>query len=65
MKIKTILKCLAWIAAMLLVAVAIVYGFWLILIFMLFSYTFYMWLAIVGELILFAVYFWLVRLAEC
>ena len=46
---KTILKCLLWSAALLAVAVAMVYGFWLVLIFMLFDYTLYMWLVIAGE----------------
>ena len=49
---KTILKCLLWSAALLAVAVAMVYGFWLVLIFMLFDYTLYMWLVIAGEAVL-------------
>ena len=62
---KTILKCLLWSAALLAVAIAMVYGFWLILIFMLFDYTLYMWLAIAGEVILAVVWWWIVSLAEC
>lgn len=62
---KTILKCLAWSAALLLIALAMVYGFWLILIFMLFEYTLFMWLAIAGEVILAVVWWWIVGLAEC
>ena len=65
MKIKTILKCLAWSVALLAVAVAMVYGFWLILIFMLFDYTLLMWLVIAGEAVLAVVWWWIVGLAEC
>ena len=62
---KTILLCLAWIAIMLVLSLAIVYGFWLILIFMLFSYTLYMWLSIAGVVLLVAAWIWLIRVAEC
>lgn len=62
---KTIIKCLVWSAVLLAVAVAMVYGFWLILIFMLFEYTVYMWLAIAGEVILAVLWWWIVSLAEC
>ena len=62
---KTILKCLLWSAVLLAVAVAMVYGFWLILIFMLFDYTLYMWLAIAGEVVLAVAWWWIVSLAEC
>ena len=64
-KMKTILICLAWIAAMLVLSLAIAYGFWLILIFMLFGYTLYMWLSVAGVVLLMAAWIWLVRIAEC
>ncbi len=62
---KTILKCLAWVVILLAISLAIVYGMWLILIFMLFDETLYMSLAIGGEVVLAAVWWWIVGLAEC
>ena len=62
---KTILKCLAWIAVLLAISLAIVYGVWLILIFMLFGESLWMWLTIAGELFLIAAWWWIVGLAEC
>jgi len=64
-KMKTILKCLAWVVILLAISLAIVYGMWLILIFMLFDETLYMSLAIGGEVVLAAVWWWIVGLAEC
>lgn len=65
MKIKTILKCLAWVAAMLLISLAIVYGFWLILIFWLFQETALLTASIAGVVFLVGCWIYLVRLAEC
>ena len=62
--ILTIIKYLVWIAAVVLIALVIVYGFYLILIFMLFGHTFFMWLAIAGEVLLWIVYWLLLRIAE-
>lgn len=62
---KTLAKIIIWTVALMAVSVAVLYGFWLILIFMLFDETLYMWLSIAGELVLFSLYFWLVRLASC
>jgi hypothetical protein len=36
---KTILKCIAWLVIMLAISLAMVYGFWLMLIFFLFGET--------------------------
>ena len=65
MKIKTILKCTAWAVALIVLSLAIVYGFWLMLIFWLFSETAWLLLTIGGELVMIAVWILLVRLAEC
>lgn len=62
---KTILKCLAWIVILLAISLAMVYGCWLILIFMLFGETLFMWLTIAGEVFLVIVWWWIVGLAEC
>ena len=62
---KTILKCLAWIVILLAISLAMVYGCWLILIFMLFEETLFMWLTIAGEVFLVIVWWWIVGLAEC
>jgi hypothetical protein len=62
---KTILKCLAWIVILLAISLAIVYGCWLILIFMLFGETLQMSLTIAGEIFLIAAWWWIVGLAEC
>ena len=62
---KTILKCLAWSVALLALSLAIMYGFWLILIFMLFGETTMLWLSIVGEVVLMAGWIYLIRIAEC
>jgi len=62
---KTIIKCIVWSVLLLAIALAMVYGFWLILIFMLFEYTVLMWLAIAGEVFLAVVWWWIVGLAEC
>ena len=62
---KTIIKCIAWAIIMMALALASVYGLYLILIFWLFDETLYMALAIAAELAIFCAYFWMVRLAEC
>ena len=62
---KTILKCIAWTVAILAVSLAIMYGFWLILIFWLFGETVWLWLTVAGELAVMAFWIWLVRIAEC
>ena len=59
----TILKWLVWTAAMVMVALAIVYGFYLILIFMLFNSSL-VWLAAAGEVVMFGIYFWLCGVAD-
>ena len=64
-KMKTVLKCLAWSVALLALSLAIVYGFWLILIFWLFGETLYLSLTIVGMLVLMALWILIVRMAEC
>lgn len=61
---KTIIKCLVWSAMLLAIALAMVYGFWLILIFMLFDEKLYMALTIAGEFLIFCAYFWMIRAAE-
>lgn len=60
----TILKWLVWTAAMVMVALAIVYGIYLFLVFMLFNETLYMWLTAAAELVLFGIYFWLCGVAD-
>lgn len=62
---KTILKCIAWTVAILAVSLAIMYGFWLILIFWLFGETAMLWLSAGGEVLLMAGWIYLVRIAEC
>ncbi len=62
---KTILKCLVWAVLLLAIALAMVYGVWLTLIFMLFGETLFMWLTIAGEVILAAAWWYIVSLAEC
>jgi hypothetical protein len=62
---KTILKCLAWLVIVLAISLAMVYGFWLILIFWLFGETLFLSLTIAGELALLAIWIVLVRIAEC
>lgn len=62
---KTILKCIVWAVLLLAIALAMVYGCWLTLIFMLFGETLFMWLTIAGEIILAAAWWYIVGLAEC
>lgn len=62
---KTAIKCIAWLVAMLAVSLAIVYGMWLVLIFWLFGEIFFMALTIGGQLLLIAFWILLVRIAEC
>lgn len=62
---KTAIKILVWSLALMAVSIGILYGFYLILIFMLFEETLHMWLAGVGTLFLFSVYWWLIRMASC
>lgn len=62
---KTAIKILLWTIALMGISAAILYGFWLILIFMLFEQNLYMCLAIAGELLLFSLYWWLIRIASC
>lgn len=57
----TIIKCLIWIAAFAAVSLAIMYGFWLILIFMLFQNVPMMWLSVAGELVLVITWWWMIR----
>ena len=62
--IYRITKWLVWTAAMIIVALAIVYGIYLFLIFMLFNETLYMWLTAAVEVVLFGIYFWLCGVAD-
>lgn len=62
---KTIIKCLAWVVALFAVALAMIYCFYLILIFWLFSYELQMGLSIAALVLLFAAYWKLVSMAEC
>lgn len=62
---KTIIKCLAWMAALFTVALAMVYAMYLILVFWLFGRDLYLGLAIAGLVVLFVAYWQLVRIAEC
>ncbi len=61
---KTAIKILLWTAALMAVSLGVIYGFWLILIFMLFDETLHMCLAIAGEFVLFSMYWWIIRAAE-
>lgn len=61
---KTLLKILVWTTALMAVSIGVIYGFWLVLIFMLFHETLYMWLAMAGEFVLFSMYWWLIRAVE-
>ena len=61
---KNVLKIFGWIIAMMLVMAGIIYGFWLVLLFLLFEKTAFMALAIVGEIVLFAIYWMLIRAAS-
>lgn len=58
----TIIKYLVWTAAMLAVALAIVYGFYLILVFMLFESNL-VWVAVGAEIFLFWCYWKLCEIA--
>lgn len=60
---KPIVKCLAWITAFAAVSLAIIYGFWLVLIFLLFEQA-WMWLAIAGEMVLWIVWYLLIRMLD-
>ena len=62
--IKTIIKCAAWAIVMMALALASVYGLYLILIFWLFGEHLYMALAIAGEFLIFCAYFWMIRAVE-
>lgn len=62
--IKTIIKCAAWAIVMMALALASVYGLYLILIFMLFDQTLYMALAIAGEFLIFCAYFWMIKVID-
>ncbi len=62
--ILSIIKWLAWTAAILGIALAIVYGFYLILVFMLFDETLLLALTVAGEIVLWGGWWMLVRLAE-
>jgi len=64
-KMKTILKCIAWSVLLLAISLAIVYGFWLILIFWLFGETLWLCCSIAGVLLLAAVWTIIVSFAEC
>jgi len=59
--IKTTIKCVAWAIVMMALALASVYGLYLILIFMLFDETLYMALTIAGEFLIFCAYFWMIK----
>ena len=61
---KNVLKIFGWIIAMMLVMAGIIYGFWLVLLFLLFEKTAFMALAIAGEIVLFAIYWMLIRAAS-
>jgi len=61
---KTILKTIAWAIVMMALALASVYGLYLILIFWLFHEHLYMAIAIFGELLIFCAYFWMIRAVE-
>ena len=62
--IKTIIKCAAWAIVMMALALASVYGLYLVLIFWLFHEPLYMALAIAGEFLIFCAYFWMIRAIE-
>lgn len=59
-----IITWLVWAALVIGIALAIVYGLYLILVFWLFGHTFLMCLAIAGEVLLFTAYFGMCRLAD-
>lgn len=59
-----IVKALAWISVFTGISLAITYGFWLVLIFLLFEETFWMWVAIAGEMALWIVWYLLVRMLD-
>lgn len=61
---KNVLKIFGWIIAMMLIMAGIIYGFWLVLLFLLFEKTAFMVLAIAGEIVLFAIYWMLIRAAS-
>ena len=62
--IKTIIKCAVWAVIMMALALASVYGLYLILIFWLFDESLYMALAIAAEFLIFCAYFWMIRAVE-
>ena len=62
---KNIFKCLAWVVILFAISLAMAYGLWLILIFMLFEETLLMVLTIAGEILLAAIWWWIVDLAAC
>lgn len=61
---KNVLKIFGWIIAMMLIMAGIIYGFWLVLLFLLFEKTAFMVLAIAGEIVLFTIYWMLIRAAS-
>lgn len=62
---KTIIKCLLWAIALIVVALAMVYCFYLILLFWLFSYDLQLWLSVGALVVLFVAYWKIVGMAEC
>jgi hypothetical protein len=62
--IKTIIKCAAWAIVMMALALASVYGLYLILIFWLFDEHLYMAMTVAGEFLIFCIYFWMIRAVE-
>ena len=62
---KNLFKCLAWAAVIIAISLAIVYGFWLILIFMLFEETVKMYASIAGTVVMVLVWWKTIGLALC
>lgn len=62
---KELAKMFVWTIALMAVTVAVLYGVWLVLLFMVMGETTFMWLVIAGEFVLFSLYFWLVKMASC
>ena len=60
---KNVAKILGWAIAMMAVMGAIMYGFWLLILFWIFEEAVFLWLTMAGMIGLFVVYWLLVRIA--
>ena len=60
---KSVAKILGWAIAMMAVMGAIMYGFWLLILFWIFEEAVFLWLTMAGMIGLFVVYWLLVRIA--